>query len=147
MSDADDGRYLEEIPLDECIALLRSMSVGRIAVALPAEGDSPLVVPVNYVVDGDVVVFRTDPGSKLDRLHETSVSFQVDLIDPFHRTGWSVLVRGVAREASADEAEHVHVQSWAGGPKLHWVRVTPLAITGRRIRLPELPERRRGGYL
>lgn len=140
----DDGPIFEEIPHDECVVLLRSMSVGRIAVALP--GESPLVVPVNYVVDDDVVVFRTDPGSKLDRLHEVAVSFQIDLIDPFHRTGWSVLVRGEAREATVDEAEHVHVRSWAGGPKLHWVRITPTAITGRRIRLPELPERR-GGYL
>lgn len=144
MTEPDDGPILEEIPHDECVVLLRSMSVGRIAVALA--GDSPLVVPVNYAVDDDVIVFRTDPGSKLHMLHEVAVSFQVDLIDPFHRTGWSVLVRGEAREATVEEAECIDVRPWPGGPKLHWVRIAPTSITGRRIKLPELPERR-GGYL
>lgn len=97
-----------EIPPEECLRLLAMMSVGRIAVA-PA-GAAPLVVPVNYALDGDVVVFRADRGSRLGRLAGLPVSFEVDLIDPYQKLGWSILVRGTAREATSGEAEH----EWVG---------------------------------
>ena len=103
---------LEEIDRDECLDLVGSVSVGRIAVALP--GGPPFVVPVNYALDGDVVVFRSDPGSKLFALREQPVSFQVDAVDPVRRTGWSVLIQGIAQEVAQDEVEHLVVESWAG---------------------------------
>lgn len=133
------GAELEEIPCDECLKLLRTMSIGRIAVAPP--GGPPLVIPINYVIDGDDVVFRTDPGTKLDLLRGLPVSFQVDLIDPFHRTGWSVLIQGMAVETIPAE---VDPRPWADGPKQHWIRITPGAITGRRLQLPECPVDCRG---
>ena len=133
------GAVLEEIPRDECLKLLRTMSIGRIAVASP--GGPPLVVPINYAVDDGDVVFRTDPGTKLDLLRGLPVSFQVDLIDPFHRTGWSVLIQGIAVETVPAE---VDPRPWADGPKRHWVRVTPGAITGRWLQLPECPVDCRG---
>jgi len=102
------------------------------------------VVPVNYIVDGEVIVFRSDPGEKLDRLHEAPASFQIDFVDPIHHTGWSVLVQGIAHRASATEVEHLDIESWAGGEKSHWVRVVPHAITGRRLVLPDLPLDLRG---
>lgn len=133
------GAVLEEIPRDECLTLLRTMSIGRIAVASP--GGPPLVVPINYAVDGDDVVFRTDPGTKLDLLRGLPVSFQVDLIDPFHRTGWSVLIQGMAVETGPAD---VDLRPWADGPKQHWIRITPGVITGRRLLLPECPVDCRG---
>ena len=133
---------LIEIAREECLVLLRAFSVGRVAIASPS--GSVLVVPVNYLVDGDVIVFRTDPGEKLDRLHEQPASFQIDFIDPFHHTGWSVLVRGTAYRASDVEVEHLDIKSWAGGDKPHWVRVVPLEITGRRLVTPQLPLDLRG---
>jgi len=133
---------LEVIARDDCLALVACMSIGRIAVALP--GGPPLVVPVNYVLDGATVVFRSDPGTKLDMLREEPVSFQVDLIDPFHRTGWSVLIQGIAYATEHDAEHEAELESWVGGEKRHWVRVVPAAITGRRIRFPELPEDLRG---
>ena len=60
-----------------------------------------LVLPVNYVLDGDVIVFRSDPGEKLDAIDGHPASFQIDFIDAFHHTGWSVLVRGTAYRATA----------------------------------------------
>lgn len=125
---------LEEISRAECFVLLASHTIGRLAVGRP--GGPPWVVPVNYVLDGELIVFRSDPGAKLDALREEPVSFQVDLIDPFHRTGWSVLVHGVAWEAAP--AEHLAVEPWAPGEKPHWVRIVPDAVTGRRLRLPEI---------
>ena len=60
----------------------------------------PFVVPVNYVLSCDTVLFRTHPGTKLDALRRRPVAFQVDSIDEARRTGWSVLVQGIAHEAS-----------------------------------------------
>jgi nitroimidazol reductase NimA-like FMN-containing flavoprotein (pyridoxamine 5'-phosphate oxidase superfamily) len=139
---ARDEGGLEELEHDECLALVGSMSIGRLAVAV--EDAPPLVVPVNYVLDGEIVVFRTGPGTKLFALRDTPVSFQVDLIDPFHRTGWSVLIRGVAYEAIDREVAHLVVEPWAAGDKRHWIRVLPTAITGRRIRLPDVQWETRG---
>jgi hypothetical protein len=130
---------LEVLDREECLRLLGTASVGRVAVALP--GGAPLVVPVNYALDDDVVVLRTDPGSKLDALREHPASFQVDQIDPFHRTGWSVLVQGFAYESSPVD---VDLEPWDGGPKAHWVRIFAGAITGRRLRLPVVELDQRG---
>ena len=105
--------------------------------ALPAA--PPLVVPINFLLDGDVIVFRTDPGEKLLQLRGSPVSFEVDQIDFLRRTGWSVLVQGVAYEATPTEIEHLMLETWAPGEKAHWVRIVPAIITGRRIQLPQLP--------
>ena len=56
---------LEELEHDECLKLLATMSIGRVAIVIDDRG--PLVVPVNYALDGDVVVFRSGAGSKLTR--------------------------------------------------------------------------------
>ena len=134
-----DAVTLEAISREECIELLASVSVGRVAVAVP--GSPPLVVPVNYAIDGDVIVFRSDPGSKFDVLREHPASFQVDSIDPFHRTGWSVLIQGFAYETSPAD---MTIEVWDAGPKEHWVRIYPGAISGRRIVLPDVPTDQRG---
>jgi hypothetical protein len=132
----DAGPALEELVRQECLDLLSACSIGRVAV--PVAGDGPLVVPVNYVLDGDVVVFRSDPGTKLTAVQLGPISFQVDQLDFLRRTGWSVLVRGLAYEATHWETDHIPLDPWAGGDKHHWVRLVPSSITGRRIRLPEL---------
>jgi nitroimidazol reductase NimA-like FMN-containing flavoprotein (pyridoxamine 5'-phosphate oxidase superfamily) len=135
---------LQALSADECLALLAMRSVGRIAVNI--EGDGPLVIPVNYVLSGSAVVFRTDPGTKLDALALGPISFQLDEIDPLHRTGWSVLVRGRAEAATYFESGHLKLEPWAGGAKEHWFRIVAHSVTGRRIALPEfLPNQK--GYL
>ena len=135
---------LEEMSRRECLDLMGSLAVGRVAVA---QSDSPpLVVPVNYVVEDETVVFRSDPGSKLSALRDHPISFQVDVIDPSHRRGWSVLVHGMAHEMAPGEVGRVALDSWAGGLKQHWVRIVSSAIRGRRIRLAEI-QRDPRGYL
>ena len=130
--DADRDGTLEEIEPEECWLLLSQHDVGRFAVALPDA--PPLVVPVNYVLDGEAVVFRSDKGEKVDSLHGQQVSFEVDEIDPFHRAGWSVLVKGVAYEATHWEVDRLTLEPWPSGEKKRWVRIVPASITGRRIR-------------
>ena len=125
---------LEDLTRAECMAHLARQEVGRVAIQMP--NAAPLVVPVNYVMDGDVVVFRSDPGAKLDAVELGPVSFEVDEVDRVTRTGWSVLVTGTAHVADLDEVDDLHLEAWVAGTKDHWVRIVPSSITGRRISLP-----------
>jgi nitroimidazol reductase NimA-like FMN-containing flavoprotein (pyridoxamine 5'-phosphate oxidase superfamily) len=136
-----DPGGLEEIETDDCWALLRSQPVGRFAVIA---GPYPLVFPVNYAVDRRHILFRTGAGTKLWAVHHSNVTFQVDQIDPEHRSGWSVMAWGAAHEIS--EEEHVGVVDraapavavpWAPGERGHTVRMVVDGISGRRIRPPE----------
>jgi hypothetical protein len=69
---------------------------------------------------------------------EYRVAFEVDEFDINAREGWSVLLQGSAHHVdSADEqaaAEAAGVESWAGGSREHFIRITPARVTGRRIR-------------
>jgi nitroimidazol reductase NimA-like FMN-containing flavoprotein (pyridoxamine 5'-phosphate oxidase superfamily) len=143
MDEFERPRSLDEISGEECWQLLAQFSVGRFAVAPP--GQSPLVVPVNYVVDAQSIVFSSDPGTKLTLLSDRHVSLEVDCIDPFHRVGWSVLVQGRATEVDSADVAGLCVTSWAG-ERTHWVRLVPHAVTGRRIRPADVP-RDATGYL
>jgi nitroimidazol reductase NimA-like FMN-containing flavoprotein (pyridoxamine 5'-phosphate oxidase superfamily) len=121
----------------ECLDLLRENHLGRLAF-LERVGVVPLITPVNYLLDQDTVVFRTDPGSKLvAAVRGAPVAFEIDGAEEGDRVGWSVIVRGHAVEVT-DETErerlsHGSLESWAPGPKSHYVRVVPGPITGRRI--------------
>jgi len=128
---------LAELTAEECFELLRSQPVGRLGVA--NEEGPPLIVPVNYLVNGEAIVFRSDPGLKLRLLRRSPVSFQVDFVDPFHRTGWSVLAHGTGYEASHWETDHLALEPWAEGTKGQWVRIVVDSITGRRLTAADLP--------
>jgi uncharacterized protein len=140
-ADQDDAE-LEKMDPDACWDLVRSHSVGRFA--LNRSGSCPLVVPVNYAVDSETsIVFRAGAGSKLDAAEADPVAIQVDEIDPFHHTGWSVLVEGRARRLD-DRQETVVVDTWAPGDRSYVVRLTPTRITGRRIQLRQVETDARG---
>jgi nitroimidazol reductase NimA-like FMN-containing flavoprotein (pyridoxamine 5'-phosphate oxidase superfamily) len=127
---------LEIIDPDECRRLLAGDEIGRLAVV---SGGTPSVFPVNYVLDGDAVVFRTAPGTKLAKGPRAKVAFEVDQFDRAGRTGWSVVVTGRLEEVTRYDAsayERVRslpVEPWAGGEKGHVMRLRPDSITGRRI--------------
>ncbi len=129
---ADDARTLEELDRVECLLLLATQSVGRIAVARPRS--APLVVPVNYVLDGDTVTFRSGYGTKLRALTAAPVSLEVDWIDPSLRLGWSVLARGRAREIRLRDACPPLPEPWVPDDKPYLIRIEFGAISGRRIR-------------
>jgi uncharacterized protein len=119
----------------ECITRLRQASLGRLAFLTDGW---PVVVPVNYVLDGETIVFRTDPGAKLDAvLCSPRVAFEVDSFDALYTSGWSVLVHGIAKEVAGEERDRlaatIRLRSWAGGPKSHWIRVPMLQVTGRAL--------------
>jgi hypothetical protein len=128
------AKSLQPIPREECVRLLAAHGLGRIAIVVR---DQPLVLPVNYALDGERVVFRTDPGTKLHGAIGGPVAFEIDGFDPLYHEGWSVLVVGTA-EVVQDRGELARLATlplgpWVPGPKAHWVRLRPGAITGRRI--------------
>jgi nitroimidazol reductase NimA-like FMN-containing flavoprotein (pyridoxamine 5'-phosphate oxidase superfamily) len=134
----DDRTGLEVMAQDECLRLLRGQGVGRVAVVA---GGRPLIFPVNYVVDGKTIVFRTDEGAKLNGVKGGfNVAFEIDGIEPLYHTGWSVLVSGVGRHV-VDATEvaalaELPLRPWAArerSPKSNFVRIRPDTITGRRI--------------
>jgi nitroimidazol reductase NimA-like FMN-containing flavoprotein (pyridoxamine 5'-phosphate oxidase superfamily) len=97
------------------------------------------------VFDQDLVIFRTDPGSKLDAATEREqVAFEVDATDEATRTGWSVVVRGTLGDITdpthLERLRALPLYPWAPGEKSRYVRVRPLSMTGRRIKIPsDLP--------
>ena len=135
LEDHDAGE-LTALDESECWNLVAGLEIGRIAVATAGRG--PLVVPVNYVVDRDAIVFRSDEGDKLDALlvAGAQASFQVDFLDPAHHTGWSVLISGVVEEVDLADVGHLTLRPWAEGPKRHWLRLRPMVVTGRHLHLP-----------
>ena len=138
----DDRTTFAALSVGECVELLRWERIGRLAVGV--RGEAPIVVPVNFAFHDDCIVFRSDDGPNLDRIREQPVSLQVDRLDWFRRTGWSVLVRGVAHEVDHTELESLDVEPWAPGRKAHWVRIVPTAISGRRLELDQSPLDPRG---
>ena len=88
---------IEVLSEDQCRELLPSRDLGRIGFSI---SDQPEIFPVNYVADGSVVVFRTAPGTKLQRAITSRVAFEVDSWDLENRVGWSVVLKGVAQEVT-----------------------------------------------
>jgi nitroimidazol reductase NimA-like FMN-containing flavoprotein (pyridoxamine 5'-phosphate oxidase superfamily) len=137
MTWTDRQTGLEALPREDCLALLRAQEVGRFVCVA---GGQPHIVPVNYVLDGETIVFRTDMGTKLREAERAAVAFEIDGLDRVARTGWSVVVHGRAEEITTFDGpvrlrslRDLGVDPWAGGPKLHWIGIQPFTITGRRI--------------
>lgn len=134
-----DASGLSVLPLDECLFLLRSATVGRLAFL---HDDEVLVLPVNHHVDGFDIYFRTAPGSKLDAARlGAAATFEVDGHDELTRTGWSVLATGRVEEVTPIEDAHLaraRLTPWADGvARDHWLVVRSHRITGRMIRRTE----------
>jgi nitroimidazol reductase NimA-like FMN-containing flavoprotein (pyridoxamine 5'-phosphate oxidase superfamily) len=133
---------IEELAEAECRSLLAGRHLGRLALV---DDRGPVILPVNYVVDRDAPVFRTDPGTKLDAVAEgAAVAFEVDATDEATRTGWSVVVRGALGEVTDPEdlerLRALPLYPWSRGDEARYLRVAPASLTGRRIRIPdELP--------
>jgi nitroimidazol reductase NimA-like FMN-containing flavoprotein (pyridoxamine 5'-phosphate oxidase superfamily) len=118
---------------DECWNLLTRHELGRLGVTLDGEPD---IFPVNFVVDGPRVLFRTAPGSKLAELTvNPRVAFEVDEHDETYAA--SVVLKGVAKrlelQREIDAADALPLVSWIPTLKYRWVQITPISITGRRF--------------
>jgi nitroimidazol reductase NimA-like FMN-containing flavoprotein (pyridoxamine 5'-phosphate oxidase superfamily) len=127
---------LESLGREECIALLAGSVVGRLGLLVDGR---PEILPVNYALDGEVVVFRTGTGTVLNQAALAVVAFEADRFDDAGQTGWSVLVQGVAQDVgsaidrNSERFRSLTLVSWAPGSKERWFSIRPDRITGRRI--------------
>lgn len=133
---ARDHNDLQMLDRETCTELLRrhAVHVGRVAAH---DGQTIVVLPVNYRVDHESVVFATNPGTKLDAVvRGEPVTFEVDEVDASWEEGWSVLVHGTPQIVE-DEAERQRLfstglRAWVG-QRSHVVRIPFEGLTGRRM--------------
>ena len=126
---------LTTLTREECFERLQAAVIGRIGYV--ADGMAT-IIPVNFaLLDGDVV-FCTAKGSKLSWLSlRGHLTFEADESSSADCEGWSVLVRGVAREVSDPNdlaaLRRGSLRSWWSSPHEHWVRISIEFITGRAL--------------
>ena len=130
-----DRNGLEVLTRDECLRLLGTAVLGRIAVSTWV---LPTILPVNFHFDGRQILVRTARGTKLDAATRNAVvAFEVDDMDPVSHTGWSVVVTGAARELTEPgelaEARRRPLARWAPGPEDRVIAISTTTVSGRRI--------------
>jgi len=129
-----DHAGLEILPFEVCLQLLASVPVGR--VGFFADGEV-VVLPVNHVVDGQDLVFRTARGSKLSAAEgQNLVAFEADEYDEQTKSGWSVLVTGraevVYEEAEVQRLSRCGLHPWVSAVEdPFWIRIRATSVSGR----------------
>ena len=125
---------LEILDEDQCLALLGTAPIGRVAMC---QGGLPAVLPVNFALYGRRIVFRTGQGTKLDAaVRHAVIAFEVDWFDELSHDGWSVMAVGRADDITDDLnliGGNGRVQPWVGGERDHYVAIEAELLTGRRI--------------
>lgn len=119
----------------ECLELIEPGGIGRVGFA---SADGLTILPVNFVVTGTAIVFRTAPDTLLAGCDGDQVSFEVDKVDEALHEGWSVLVRGHAHKIVDERTvkrieDRAHLEPWADGARDVYMRIAPTQISGRRI--------------
>ncbi|CAI7634429.1 unnamed protein product [Penicillium discolor] len=111
---------------------LRSQELGRLVTRV---GETIDIFPVNYAVDGEGLLFRTAPGSKLFELTvNADVLFEVD--DHTDTAAWSVIT-----DADIERAEAAGLRPWIPTDKRVYVRIAPASVSGRAFQRDPEPDR------
>ena len=129
---------VDPLPEAECRRLLGTHTIGRVGIT---SGGLPLILPVRYIYDDGVIVFRTGGGTKLRAAANGDVlAFEVDAYDTALGRGWSVMVLGRASVLTT-EHEHDGLPSLDGpaanGERNHYIRLFCELVTGRVIESSE----------
>jgi hypothetical protein len=132
-----DGAGLEVLDRDECLRLLATATMGRVALSVRA---LPVILPVRFVLDGDRILVRTHPGSTLaTATRDSVVAFEADSATT-DESGWSVLVTGVARhlddpnEGGSDPARLL--RPWSATLPDRFIAISTEHMSGRRLCAP-----------
>ncbi|HET7465345.1 MAG TPA: pyridoxamine 5'-phosphate oxidase family protein [Candidatus Dormibacteraeota bacterium] len=131
-----DTDILEALDEHQCLEHLHSARLGRVAFR---SGEDIDIFPVNYACDGSIVVYRTAAGTRLDRAPRDHVAFEVDGWDEQSRTGWSVVLKGIALDVTAGNdpfskaLRERKVVPLAPGRRERWVAIYPSSVTGRKF--------------
>ena len=118
----------DEIPVAECWDLLRTVTIGRLALSM---GALPAILPVQFHVDGAELAVCLGHQTVAERnINEVIVALAADHISS-DMTGWSIQVQGQTRIHRSDGLP-LDCGQPAGGQLL---RLRPATISGARIRL------------
>jgi nitroimidazol reductase NimA-like FMN-containing flavoprotein (pyridoxamine 5'-phosphate oxidase superfamily) len=132
---------VERLDEAECLRLISPGGVGRLGYS---GRHGVAVLPVSYRLSEDSIVFRTPLDSPTDEDLRTGiqgaeykVSFEIDEYTQNADEGWMVFMQGDAHHI---ESEDDRASAWprdvqpSGSAREHFLRITPTAITGRRLR-------------
>jgi uncharacterized protein len=129
------GGRLEILTPDECRRLLDSSQVGRLGYCTDF---GPRIVPMNYTLVGDTLIFRTGASTEAARhVPSHAVAFEVDQLDASSETGWSVLVLGNARLLDYASLRMLDLRQtprpWPEGQRPLILQLPLSSMTGRRV--------------
>ena len=132
---ADRRGAIEELDPAECRRLLGSTSIGRLGYT----GEKgPRITPVNFVLEADAITIRTGQHSEVARFAlGRTVAFEVDQIDEFLHSGWSVLVVGRLLEMTFSEVQQLATdrtpQPWPQGQQTLVCQIEISHVSGRKV--------------
>lgn len=133
-----------ELTEGECWRLLASVSIGRVVFTQRA---MPAIRPVNHLIDGRKIIFRTHNGAaitsrtldgsgSLAKPQGAVVSYEADELDPVRHTGWSVIATGMAHLVTdpADLARYAAaIEPWIAAEMDQVIVIEPEFISGLRL--------------
>lgn len=130
-----DRNGLEVLGRDDCLRLLATATLGRVGLTSDA---LPYVLPVNFTLVSEHILFRTGRGTKLEAATRNAVvAFEADAIDPMSHTGWSVMVTAIAREladpAHLDPSSVTAIPRWASRDEGRVIALDTNRVSGRRL--------------
>jgi len=135
--DETPQELMETIDAVGCARLLAAVDVGRLAVVVEGR---PRIVVLNYLLDGDHLLFRTREDAAISRLTEgggtLDAEFEVDSAFPVAQSGWSVIASGtLSREddPARQAAARAVVRAWAQGRRDIVLRLAVSELSGRRV--------------
>ncbi len=126
---------LEVLDREHCLALLRTVSLGRLVFT---EHALPAVQPVDFRCwRGDVVIRIADPVMLAAVSSNRVVAFETDELDSEMHSGWSVTVVGRAQVITVVpdlvELSGIFSRPSNGGRRDYYVRIRTEKVTGRRL--------------
>lgn len=127
------GARVVDIDRAEALRLLAAKQVGRMAFVSDGR---PMILPMNFTLTEDRIVFRTFAHGSLARAVDTPVAFEVDDIDDFLEAGWSVVVSGTAELLSEAELARLSDHApdpWAEGPRTLFISIPIDQVSGRQL--------------
>ena len=128
---------LRTLEREDCLRLLQSVRYGTLATV---DGDQPLVVVLNHLVEGGGIYFRTRTDARLARLtaggRVPPAVFEVDSARPDDEMGWSVMATGLLHREYG-ETRNANLRSrlepWAQGVRNLILYLEVRELTGRRV--------------
>lgn len=126
-----------KISVTECRELLSVAVIGRIAFN---SATGMQLIPVNFLFSDGNVYLQVNAASVMGQLGAgmEDVAFETDHHEDLYQQAWSVMVNGsIEQVTDQQEVErirsHRQLQPWAVGDRNMFLRLTPRAISGRKV--------------